>query len=119
MFGRGDILHYVSEKYKTVPEKLWPKKYPTFEILRHNHNKKWYALFGQVDAKYLGLEKGKKIDILNVKASPDFIEFLLAQPGFYPAYHMNKKNWITVVLDESVESEKIFQLIDASYNITV
>ena len=79
MFGRSDILHYVSEKYKTVPEKLWPKKYPTFEILRHNHNKKWYALFGQVDAKYLGLEKGKKIDILNVKASPDFIEFLLAQ----------------------------------------
>ena len=44
---------------------------------------------------------------------------LLKQDGFYPAYHMNKKNWITVILDNTISDEKIMNLIDKSYSYTV
>ena len=32
------------------------------------------------------------------------------QQGIYPAYHMNKIHWITVLLDGSVPKEKVFDL---------
>ncbi|MFR2768113.1 MAG: MmcQ/YjbR family DNA-binding protein [Thomasclavelia sp.] len=38
---------------------------------------------------------------------------------FYPGYHMNKNNWITIKLDNSVETKKIFELIDNSYNLSL
>ena len=40
------------------------------------------------------------------------------QAGIYPAHHMNHKYWISVVLNEEIEDEKIMTLIDLSYNIT-
>ena len=36
-----------------------------------------------------------------------------------PGYHMNKKSWITIKLDESVETTTIFDLIDNSYNLSI
>ena len=39
-------------------------------------------------------------------------------PGIYPAYHMNHKTWISVVLDETLPDEKILELIDTSYQLT-
>jgi len=40
------------------------------------------------------------------------------QTGIYPAHHMNHKYWISVVLNEEIEDEKIMTLIDLSFNIT-
>ena len=34
-----------------------------------------------------------------------------------PAYHMNKKYWITVPLDERIEDEELFKLVEKSYNL--
>ncbi|MBF1202590.1 MAG: MmcQ/YjbR family DNA-binding protein, partial [Fusobacterium periodonticum] len=34
-----------------------------------------------------------------------------------PAYHMNKKHWCTICLDGTVELEKIYNLIDISYEL--
>ena len=38
------------------------------------------------------------------------------QPGFLPAYHMNKQNWISIILDGSVPDDKIFPLLGLSYD---
>ena len=35
----------------------------------------------------------------------------------FPGYHMNKKSWITIKLDNSMETNTIFKLIDNSYNL--
>lgn len=32
---------------------------------------------------------------------------------------MNKNSWITIKLDDSVEIERIFELIDNSYNLSL
>ena len=38
--------------------------------------------------------------------------------GYYPAYHMNKKNWISIILDDNLSDEDIIDLISKSYNMT-
>ena len=115
--SRSDILQYAKKKYGTEPEYLWVK-YPTYAILRHGDNRKWYALLGDVKASTIGLSGNEMVDILNVKCEPDVIEFLLQQDGIISAYHMNKKNWISVILSSNIESEKIFGLLDNSYKLT-
>ncbi|MDO5859997.1 MAG: MmcQ/YjbR family DNA-binding protein [Methanobrevibacter sp.] len=32
-------------------------------------------------------------------------------------YPMNKKNWITVPLDDRISDEKLFKLVEVSYNL--
>ena len=59
------------------------------------------------------------IDVINVKCSTDDIGFLRDIPGILPAYHMNKSNWISVVLDGTVPQKNIKQLIKASFDLTV
>ena len=39
------------------------------------------------------------------------------QEGFYKAWHMNKTYWITIVLDNTISTKEIMNLIDKSYNL--
>ena len=45
------------------------------------------------------------------------VQKLVKQKGFYKAYHMNKKSWITIVLNDTLDDSMIKKLIDESYNI--
>lgn len=40
-------------------------------------------------------------------------------PGFFPAYHMDKTHWITVALDGTVSDDDIMMLLDMSYELTL
>lgn len=44
------------------------------------------------------------------------IKELIKIDGFYRAYHMNKKSWISIILDNTLDNEIIYSLIDQSYN---
>ena len=55
-------------------------------------------------------------DVMNVKASPVLIEDLLHEDAFLPAYHMNKKYWVSIRLD-FVTEDAIRKLIDGSWNL--
>ena len=63
-----------------------------------------------------GLSGGGCVDILNVKCDSVLIGSLLAEAGFFPAYHMNKNTWISVLLDETVPDERIFPLLAWSFD---
>ena len=43
----------------------------------------------------IGLTGEGEVDILNVKCDPILSGSLRMQPGFFPAYHMNKEKWIS------------------------
>ena len=60
----------------------------------------------------------KIVDLLNVKCDPILIGSLRQQKGYFPAYHMNKDSWISILLDGSVPSDEIKNLIEISYNLT-
>ena len=112
---REEIFEYVKKQYGTVPEYLW-KESPKSAVLRHK-NGKWYAVLMQVEKSRLGLEGDTKVDIIDVKCDPDMVGLLTQTYGFLPGYHMNKKYWITMLLDGTVSEAKILDFLDMSYDL--
>ena len=56
---------------------------------------------------------------VNVKAEPAWGDFWKqTYPAVVPAYHMNKRHWIGIVLDGSMTADQIFDLIAESYRLT-
>lgn len=94
-------------------------KYPDCASFRAADSKKWYALVMPVKKGVLAGEKTakdaqKNVEIVNIKADAEKIPALWKKPGIYPCYHMNKKYWISVILDGTVEDSDLFALVDAS-----
>ena len=110
------IAVYLKETYGTTPEFLW-KKYPGHGVFRNTQNQKWYGIILNIHASKI-MNEDKEIEILDVKIKPEQLEELLNKPGYYPAYHMNKKNWITLVLDETLSDEEIKQHLDESFHLS-
>jgi len=114
---RSNVLKYVKNKYRTEPDYPW-RSHPSYAVLRHANNKKWYGVVMSVARNSLGLPGKGQIDVMNLKCRPELIGALRLTPGFLPAYHMNKEHWLTVVLDGSVPENEIFDLIDLSFYLT-
>ena len=117
MSKRKIIINHVLENYNTIPEQLF-KSESTCCVFRHAHSKKWYGIIMNIPESKVGLDTGEYIDVLNVKCDPDTVSVLSFQKGFAPAYHMNKKHWLTILLDGSVTEEQIYNLLDISYELT-
>lgn len=63
-------------------------------------------------------EKGETS--MNVKCDPEkAIEFREQYESVNPGWHMNKKHWNTVTLNEDVDDELAFEFIDHSYELVV
>ena len=57
---------------------------------------------------------------INVKVDPEKgIELRERYDAITPAYHMNKKHWITVVTNGMLPEKLLMQLIDDSYLLVV
>ena len=84
-----------------------------------NEKNKWYALFLKVE--YNKLNKNTdittKVKILNVKYPTDKILEIIDNKNIFSAYHMNKKHWISIVIDKNIKLETIKELIDISYSL--
>ena len=91
---------------------------PESAVFRHPGNRKWFALVTTVSRSKLGLPGQQPVDIVNLKCDPLLIGSLRMEPGFYPAYHMNKDNWITAALDGSAPDDTIRMLLEMSYAAT-
>lgn len=115
--NRESLIEYISDFYSTDAEFPWVR-YPEYMVFRHSNNKKWFALLMNVPKEKLGLTGPGALDILNVKCDPIVIGSFRAEPGIYPAYHMNKESWISVALDGSVDDQKIKMLLDMSFDLT-
>lgn len=112
---KEELLLYIKQKYNTMPEYPW-KKDPASATLKTQTNK-WYGLIMNIPYKYLKIEKEGKIDVLNVKNTPEKIKNLIDFKHYFPAYHMNKKYWISILLDRTIELSTVTKLLDESYEI--
>lgn len=117
MISREKIFNYVKEKYEAEPDYPW-KKTPDSAVLRHKKSRKWFGLLMDVQECRLGLPGEDMVPILNLKCEPMLIGSLRNQPGVFPAYHMNKEHWITILLSGSLSEEEVCNLIDLSYELT-
>ena len=112
---RGRITQYIQDTFGTEAEYLWADS-PGNAIFRHPASKKWYAALMRVLPEKLGLPSGEALDIMDIKCDTIMIGSLLSTEGFFPAYHMNKNHWISIVLDGSVSDDQIIPLLELSYD---
>ena len=72
----------------------------------------------QVNAQKLSLAQEGVVWIANLKTAEEIRDSFLHQTGIFPAYHMNKKHWISVLLDGSINRDTLTFLLDVSYYLT-
>ncbi len=112
------IATKIKEKYGDDPEFEW-EKFPGYATFKNKDSKKWYGIIMNLDINKLDTKLNGEVEIINIKLNPTEIEDLLKIDGFYPAYHMNKKSWISIILNNTLTDEKIMNLIDKSYTYTI
>ena len=113
--NREEVCQYILEKYAISPSYLW-ERFPFYAAFKHQNNK-WFGIVMNVKKENLGFKGTGEVDILVVKTNPSLIATLLEKPNFFPAYHMNKKNWITIMLNGKNANE-IKEMIDFSFELT-
>ena len=109
------IVTQIQEKYGNQLEYLWEKS-PDTAVLRHEGNQKWYAVLMKIS--WDKLEKGREGQVEAVNLKHDKVADLLSHKGIYPAFHMNKRYWISVALDDTLSDEEVLELIERSWNLT-
>jgi predicted DNA-binding protein (MmcQ/YjbR family) len=68
--------------------------------------------------KMFALTNLQSFDSVNLKVDPEVGEELREKhAAVQPGYHMNKKHWITVLMDGTVNDRLIRQWIDNSYEL--
>ena len=110
------IMAQVQEKYGNQLEYLWEKS-PDTAVLRHEDNQKWYAVVMRIP--WDKLEKGREGLVEAVNLKHDQVADLLSKKGIYPAFHMNKRYWLSLALDDSLQDEEVLEFIERSWNLTV
>ena len=110
------IANWIKENYKDSPEYLW-EDYDN-AVFRNKANKKWYGIIMYINQNKLDKED-KKVEVMNIKLPPEQIDELVKQEGYYRAYHMNKKYWITFTLDDRIPDKELQELIKISYQYTI
>ena len=86
-------------------------------VLRHAYNHKWYAIVMKVSRRKFGIESDEVIDVVNLKLPTEMFGSFGAADGVYPAYHMNKLHWISVLLPDAPDDVVAF-LTNASFEAT-
>lgn len=107
MLTRKEVL----EACLRLPDSFedYPFDDPNWTVVRHKTNLKIFALIFERDGKIW----------INLKAEPLKADFWRdAYPAVIPGYHMNKRHWISVILDGSMTDEDILPLIEDSYLLT-
>ncbi len=113
----SDLEAYIAETFAVKPDFPFPRD-DTSRVFRHACSRKWFAIAMNVPRAALGIGGGGRADILNVKCDPLVSGSLRERPGFYPAYHMNKDKWLSVLLGETEDGDEIKALVTMSYELT-
>jgi len=93
------------------------QKFPNNAVVRRKDTKKWYAALLTVSRRKLGFDSEEMAEIIDLRMTPEDIEKMVDGTRLLPGYHMNKKHWITICLDDTVSLKEICSLIDDSYNL--
>ena len=113
---KQDFLAYCLDTYGTSADYPFEDDFET-AVLRHTDNRKWYALAMRVSRRKFGIDSNEIIDVVNLKLPLEMFGSFGKADGVYPAYHMNKLHWISVLLPDAPDDIARF-LTNASYEAT-
>ena len=110
------FLSYGLSTYGTSPDYPFDEDFET-AVLRHTDNRKWYAIVMRVSRRKFSIDSDEVIDVVNLKLPTEMFGSFGAADGVYPAYHMNKLHWISVLLPDAPNDVVQF-LTNASFEAT-
>ena len=113
---KQQFLSYCLNTYGTSPDYPFDEDFET-AVFRHADNRKWYAIVMRVSRRKFGLDSDEVIDVVNLKLPTEMFGSFGAADGVYPAYHMNKLHWISVLLPDAPEDVVSF-LTNSSFEAT-
>lgn len=113
---RQQFLEYCLDTYVTSPDYPFEDDFES-AVLRHGDNRKWYALMMRVSRRKFGFDSDEVIDVVNLKLPTEMFGSFGAADGVYPAYHMNKLHWISVLLPAAPDDVVQF-LVNVSFEAT-
>lgn len=113
---KQEYLNYCADTYGTAADYPFDEDFET-AVLRHTDNRKWYAIVMRVSRRKFGMDSDEIIDVVNLKLPTEMFGSFGASDGVYPAYHMNKLHWISVLLPDAPEDVVAF-LTNASFEAT-
>lgn len=113
---KQELLHYCADTYGTAPDHPFDDQFET-AVLRHSNNRKWYALVMKVSRRKFGFDSDDIIDVVNLKLPTEMFGSFGSADGVYPAFHMNKLHWISVLLPDAPDDVVKF-LINVSFEAT-
>ena len=78
------------------------------------------TLVFKVMGKMYALVDVEAFDFVNLKCDPErSFELREKYMGIQPGYHMNKKLWNSVYVNDDVDDQLIYELVDHSYDLVV
>ena len=107
------IAEALLRQFGDAPDDPWQEKYPGIGVFRRPENGKWYAIIMNIEGKPVR-RPGVHCDVLTFRAGTDRAGELFRTHGFLPAYHMNHKSWVSVVLDDSIPNPVILAELAAA-----
>ena len=110
------FLEYCLDTYGTSPDYPFDEDFET-AVLRHADTRKWYAIVMRVSRRKFGFDSDEIIDVVNLKLPAEMFGSFGASDGVYPAYHMNKLHWISVLLPDALDDVVQF-LVNVSFEAT-
>ena len=113
---KQEFFEMCSSSCLTLPDYPFEEDFET-AVFRHADNRKWFALSMQVSRCKFGLDSDEVIDVVNLKLPTEMFGSFGAAEGVYPAYHMNKLHWISVLLPDAPDDIVQF-LLNASFEVT-
>ena len=113
-----EIIEYINNKYNDKLEFLW-EKFDDNAIWRNKENNKWYGALLKVSGKKLGIDSDEIVEIIDLRYQKENIINIIDNKKVFKGYHMNKNNWITIILDDSMKIKDILDLIDNSYKLSL
>ena len=113
---KQSFLSYCLDTYGTSPDYPFDEDFDT-AVLRHDDNRKWYAIVMRISRRKFGFDSDEVVDVVNLKLPVEMFGSFGTSDGVYPAYHMNKLHWISVLLPDAPEDLVQF-LVDVSFEAT-
>ena len=113
---KKEFLEYSLNTYGTSPDYPFDEDFET-AVFRHVDNRKWYAIVMRVSRRKFGFVSDEVIDVVNLKLPAEMFGSFGAADGVYPAYHMNKLHWISVLLPDAPDDVVQF-LVNVSFEAT-
>ena len=97
---KQEYLSHCLDTFGTPPDYPFDEDFET-AVLRHTDTRKWYAIVMKVSRRKFGMNSDEVIDVVNLKLPMEMFGSFGAADGVYPAYHMNKLHWISVLLPDA------------------